>query len=645
MKKLILSLIVLAGLAAAADAPIIINLITTNDLHGVIYEQDATFMNPEYPPRILGGSALYAYIKELREEAEKKGEGLLVLDGGNFFQGTPFGMQDGGRSMIEWMNRIGYDALTPGSYDFILGADNLNSLSGLANFPFLSGNLNCADCPLDMKAFKPYVLRDIAGVKVAIVGIVDSAIGETNSAENLPGITALTEAQALGKLIPEVQSKGADVVIVLGSSGVPWDRDIVSEDFEDSLATGWDAENAHLNAIQMGYYADGVDVIVTGGVSKGYGMGWYDPRTHVHIFQNYGNGTEFGHIRMKIDPKSHIFIGYDTVVEGRVSQTLLEDDFSADPEMRTWIREINDKALKSVYTPTDRTVKYHPTQCSPELKKFPRDDWQIPSVNRHSDFEIITWNTEFFPANDEETILSLSEAIMDLDADMYAFQEIRKPGWFSKLMDEIPQYDYVISKQSSFMDQAFVFKKDMFLFKHQIELFTEDDYNYAGRPPMQVDFLYICDGDTSEFSVINLHMKCCDSGLVRRQRAVSMLHNYLSAQLDAGNSRFIVLGDWNDDLKDADNAHSFHPFFEDKRFYFPTFDITYDLNQASYPKEPYVSFLDHILVTRDLVPKDSNYRVQTILMDMYMGSYEVYEENISDHRPVMLAFPLKYLVN
>ena len=41
-----------------------IDLITTNDLHGFIAEQDAYFMNPMHPPKIIGGSGLYRYIKE-----------------------------------------------------------------------------------------------------------------------------------------------------------------------------------------------------------------------------------------------------------------------------------------------------------------------------------------------------------------------------------------------------------------------------------------------------------------------------------------------------------------------------------------------------------------------------------------------------
>ena len=70
--------------------------------------------------------------------------------------------------------------------------------------------------------------------------------------------------------------------------------------------------------------------------------------------------------------------------------------------------------------------------------------------------------------------------------------------------------------------------------------------------------------------------------------------------------------------------------------FFPTYDITYDLKQASYPKEPYVSFLDHILISNSLV-QNKNYSVKTLPFDDYMGSFNVYEQYISDHMPVLLS--------
>ena len=74
-------------------------------------------------------------------------------------------------------------------------------------------------------------------------------------------------------------------------------------------------------------------------------------------------------------------------------------------------------------------------------------------------------------------------------------------------------------------------------------------------------------------------------------------------------------------------------------FIFPTYDITFDISQASYPKEPYVSFLDHILVTKSLINNDEkSYLVKTIPIDKYMGGFDVYEAYISDHMPVLFSF-------
>ena len=177
----------------------------------------------------------------------------------------------------------------------------------------------------------------------------------------------------------------------------------------------------------------------------------------------------------------------------------------------------------------------------------------------------------------------------------------------------------------------------MFEMIRQIEPFAENDYNFAGRPPLQVDLILAENGENIPLSIINLHMKCCDSGLYRRQKAAQMLYEYLDINYDK-QSNIIVLGDWNDDTKDKTGEHCFEPFFQDDRFYFTTREISNDIDQASYPKEPYVSFLDHIMVSEHMIPRGSKYNVQTIPIGNFMGGYTVYETYISDHRPVMLSF-------
>tara|TARA_Y100000590_G_scaffold148747_2_gene170891 strand:- start:1687 stop:2094 length:408 start_codon:yes stop_codon:yes gene_type:complete len=134
-------------------------------------------------------------------------------------------------------------------------------------------------------------------------------------------------------------------------------------------------------------------------------------------------------------------------------------------------------------------------------------------------------------------------------------------------------------------------------------------------------------------------MKCCGNGVWRRKKASEMLYEYVTKQIEEKNIQYIILGDWNDDLKDivTGDEHCFTPFLMDDRFFFPTSDIVNDLSQASYPKEPYYSFLDHILITKSLLT-NPKYDIKTIPMDQYMGSYKIYETYISDHMPVLFSF-------
>ena len=615
------------------SAPIKINLVTTNDIHGVIASQKATFMNPQYPPTIVGAAAFSKYVDELRILAVNDGEGLLVLDGGNIFQGNPLGMVDRGKSMIEWMNRIGYDAMVPGSYDFISGAENLKRLAQKSEFPFLFSNLECDNCPLEMEELKPFIIKEISGVKVGILGVVNSQISEIVLAENRMGTTAKFEVPTIRQWLPIMKAEGAEVIIVLSSSGVPWDREEEYEKFVEKVANGEINENnTSLNSLEMAYFTEDVDFIVAGGNSKGYWLPWYDPNSHTYIMQGYGNGTEFSHIKLLIDEKTHLFMGYETLVDGRASQTLLSDDFEVNRTDANWIQTKLDDAIKSYAVAGSINAKRTKTP-----KELQFDQWDFPNFNSDESIEIITWNCEFFPHANDSTVFALAEAVSDMDVDIIAFQELRRVGWFSKLMAYLPQYNYIVSEQASFMDLAIIFKSDMFEFVRQYEPFSENDYNFAGRPPLQADLLIKTDNGEIPLSIINIHMKCCDSGLQRRKNAVKMLHNYVDGTFES-QSNIILLGDWNDDTKDNPGEHCFEPFFQDDRFYFTTREIAFDINQASYPKEPYVSFLDHIMISEKLLPRESSYDVKTILMGDFMGGYDVYEAYISDHRPVLLSF-------
>ena len=626
---MIIKILLLFSLSLSAKESFI-DVITTNDLHGFLGEQDAYFMNPNFPPKILGASALYKYIKDIEVKLPNQSDDILIFDGGNFFQGHPVGIIDSGKTVIKWMNKVGYDAIVPGSNDFLFGYENLLSLSSIANFPFLSCNIKYEDT--DELLFKPYEIINIKGLKVGVLGLSNSNIKETVLEKNIKGIKIESSIDSMNFWVSKLVGN-VDIIILLTSSGVPWDRDEVYEDFIN-LTESERLIQEHLNSIELGYYAEDIDVIVSGGISKGYRTPWYDQNSHTYIFQNYGNGTSFGHFYMKYDSDLKLFTGYKSAVTNSISQTLFIDDFKYDLGMHNWLKEINNSSINDVYKKLDWNSRINSDDQDINIVQT-SNQWDFPSINNVNGLDIITWNCEFFPANGDLTIDALSEAVIEMNPDIVAFQEIKKRGWFSKLMMYLPEYDFIISQQSSFMDQAIIYKKDLFDLVARKELFAENDYFFAGRPPLQCDLLF--KENNQKLSIINLHMKCCDSGLQRRKLAAKQLYDYVKENINNSlSNQYIILGDWNDDLKDDIGEHCFDSFINDNTMFFPTLDITYDLEQASYPKEPYVSFLDHILVSNSLVD-GKNYIVKTIPIDEYMGSYDIYEKYISDHMPVLLS--------
>ena len=619
-----------------------IHVITTNDIHGMIGEQKAAFMNPNFPPTIIGGPAYYKYVRDLENEFKNGSEDILTLDGGNFFQGHPFGIVDSGKTMIEWMNKIKYDAMVPGNTDFIFGYKNLVKLSKFADFPFLASNIFYEEN--DLPVFNPYTIVNINDVSIGIIGVVSASMDDVVLSKNIEGIYFTSEIESIEKSMKELKEKDINIIIVLSSLGIPWNRDRAYSEFLKES----NEDNKINNSLELGYYLEGVDLIISGGISKGYSKPWYDKYSHVYAFQNYGNGTEFGHFKIKYSLNENSFQGYEFVSNNRISQTLFIDDFSFDKEQHFWIQNKISESVKKVYSDIDWFTQIDGDKSTGLMDKSQNrilldlenknkvvsSRWNVPNIDTEM-IDIITWNCEFFPTSGDSTIDALHEVINQLQPDIIAFQEIKKRGWFDKLLKRLPQYDFVISEQSSFMDQAIIYKTDLFDLINRVELFAEDDYNFAGRPPLKCDLIYR--PSNKKISLINLHMKCCDSGLSRRKKASKMLHEFLDDKLEEDHSNYIVLGDWNDDLKDNIGEHCFDPFLNDSRFFFPTLDITYDISQATYPKEPYVSFLDHILVTKSII-KNNEYTVKTLPFDEYMGSFEIYEKFISDHMPVLFSF-------
>lgn len=263
---------------------------------------------------------------------------------------------------------------------------------------------------------------------------------------------------------------------------------------------------------------------------------------------------------------------------------------------------------------------------------------QIPSIDNDATISIVTWNIENFPQLASRTT-SRVQLIMDsLNADFYCLQEIQDKGALEEIVEQLDQYSVIISDETSFMHLAIVYKHDSFLPVFTESLFANDDYNFAGRPPLLVSFLYEHLGREHVLNIIDLHMKCCNDGVERRHQASNMLQDYLSNKMAWGDSNFVVPGDWNDDLYDADNSglYSFEAFLADEtnfRFVTDSLASTGAGRDASYPS--YGSFIDNILISRSLFDEERHSTTKTIRLDEVFGDYS---SAVSDHRPVVWSF-------
>ena len=147
----------------------------------------------------------------------KQGEILLLNAGNLLFKGVRVraGHEAAARVraslMIDAYNVMGLDALNVGAHDLSLGIDYLLEQSYRAAFPFISANLrHHRGNPF----FRPYVLKDVRGLRVGILGLLDDQLRP----DRIPGgykIKVDSPLRALRRYVPELADRGADLVIVL----------------------------------------------------------------------------------------------------------------------------------------------------------------------------------------------------------------------------------------------------------------------------------------------------------------------------------------------------------------------------------------------------------------------------------------------
>lgn len=154
--------ILLILLVACSPASSTITILHTNDTHSQV--------EPIAHGKRDGNHAGYARRMGVIQHEREKDPNLLLLDAGDWSQGTPYFNLFHGRVEIDAMNQMGYDAITLGNHEFDNGVDTLAAVLQDAQFAVVCANYDVQGTPLE-NIVKPYIILRRSGIKIGIFGL------------------------------------------------------------------------------------------------------------------------------------------------------------------------------------------------------------------------------------------------------------------------------------------------------------------------------------------------------------------------------------------------------------------------------------------------------------------------------------------
>jgi 2',3'-cyclic-nucleotide 2'-phosphodiesterase/3'-nucleotidase len=202
--------------AAQAPASVRITLVATTDVHGHVWPYDYLLARPAD----RGLAKVSTFVKGVRARQPN----TLLVDCGDTFQGTPLAYlyaekyTTEANPVVAAMNAMRYDAMAVGNHEWNFGLAALWRLKSQADFPILGANV-VSTYHDRWRDFEPYVLRTVAGVRVAILGMVTPAIPRWDPPEHREGYEFRDPVATAKRLVPQLRRK-ADVVVVIIHSGL-----------------------------------------------------------------------------------------------------------------------------------------------------------------------------------------------------------------------------------------------------------------------------------------------------------------------------------------------------------------------------------------------------------------------------------------
>ena len=216
MKKTIAMFLVLlmTGSAMAQNDKQIV-ILHSNDTHSCIYP-----LNVNLADTALAGRGGYLRRAAFVEQQRKQYPNLLLIDSGDFSQGSPYYTLNKGEVEVGLMNIMGYDAATIGNHEFDFGLENMARIFRMAKFPILCSNYDFTGTPVE-GTVKPWTIIKRDGVKIGLFALDPKLIGLVDTAK-CQGVKYLDPVAKANEMVALLKAKKCDLVICVSHLG--WDK-------------------------------------------------------------------------------------------------------------------------------------------------------------------------------------------------------------------------------------------------------------------------------------------------------------------------------------------------------------------------------------------------------------------------------------
>ena len=187
-----------------------------------------TYLDFDKAARRYGKVGGFAHLATLVKRLKASRPGALLLDGGDTWQGSATALWTDAQDMVDASKLLGVDVMT-GHWEFTYGMERVKEIvekDFKDKVDFIAQNIKTQD--FGDPVFKPYVMRNINGVSVAIIGQAFPYTPIANPRYLVADWAFGIQDENMQKMVDETRGKGAQLVVVLSHNGMDVDLKMAS---------------------------------------------------------------------------------------------------------------------------------------------------------------------------------------------------------------------------------------------------------------------------------------------------------------------------------------------------------------------------------------------------------------------------------